>query len=68
VSDIPISDVNDIDPFTEDVLLFKFTQIDPSDPSCEFQFVLDVSDRMYKGRPRSPTCVRMAKPCISAEM
>jgi len=32
-----------------DQLLIRFWQVDPSDLEREFSFVIDVSDRIYKG-------------------
>jgi kinetochore protein Spc25, fungi type len=33
----------------EDVLLVRFTHLDPSDESRDFSIVIDVSDPVYKG-------------------
>lgn len=33
----------------EDLLLFRFTRIDPEDPEKEFTIVLDISTRSYRG-------------------
>lgn len=35
--------------FAEDMLLFRFTHIDPVEPEKEFNIVLDVSSRTYRG-------------------
>jgi kinetochore protein Spc25 len=41
----------------KDQLLVRFCQVDPSDSECEFSFVIDVSDRMYKGKyDRNASC------------
>lgn len=33
----------------KDKLFFRFTNVDPSDPSREFSFVLDLSSKIYRG-------------------
>lgn len=34
----------------KDQLLVRFSQVDPFDLNREFSFVIDVSDRIYKGK------------------
>jgi kinetochore protein Spc25 len=34
----------------KDQLLVRFYQVDPSDSNRDFSFVIDVSDRIYKGK------------------
>jgi kinetochore protein Spc25 len=41
----------------KDQLLVRFCQVDPSDSEREFSFVIDVSDRIYKGKyDRNASC------------
>lgn len=44
----------------EDVLLMRFTLVDPADPEREFAFVLDFSKDEYEGES---TCSRGKDPC-----
>ena len=38
-----------IEGIADDQVLVRFTHIDPSDPDREFSFVVDVSNKTYKG-------------------
>lgn len=38
-----------IEGIDDDLILIRFTHIDPSDPDREFSLVLDVSNRTHKG-------------------
>ena len=44
---VHISDVDSL----EDVLLVRFTHLDPFDETRDFSIVIDVSDPVYKGNP-----------------
>lgn len=39
-------------PFTGDILKIKFTHLDEANPIREFSFVINLSERRYKGGPR----------------
>lgn len=43
-------------PTLEDMLLFRFINVDETDPAREFTMVLDVSQKEYKGKRRSDPC------------
>jgi hypothetical protein len=38
-----------VEGLASDVLMFRFTSVDPAAPDREFNFVLDVSTEAYKG-------------------